>query len=573
MPTAKKKIGGLGLFSRQADGNSGGPGVLTSPRAAVVGLPATPAPQRELPQLQPPPEIVTARQDLPAALAIRSIPMPKGGRFSSAQPGTASIGLPPTQHFHPMQRTRTSASDTGRGPSRAGQATNAWEDSTVASMFGDNESRAASDRYRGRTVPVPNGSHVRQLSDVTYQPQIQPQSPLVRNSQQLQMKQGESVPFVLAEDGFLTVVAHPAGQGVPTLAPLNLPVKVERTEEPYQQQYQDEPFDTPTKPAPLRRTKFPHRDTREGRRDSATSDVQSLGISPERPTDLGVQLDRLRVEERGHERMRRERERTGLLEARDRDRDLHHKRSTIFENLTPIPPEEPTFDNTRAAVAPTSSNNSSPKSLAELQRTPRTQAPRGPLPKLPPTASGVVSNLSNPLGLTGGNPLVRPGSQRIKEITKQERKRPLSPDYNDAELHAMSYADLKAQAFDFDPQQAALRQQQQSALVVPAGKPLEERLEYYQGTGLPDQKQFFGSLSVDEWEDAGDWFMSQFQSIMKKIKDNRRVKRQMVLSYEVQISEREEQVRGKVEGIAKTLEDLKNEGSTMMQGKDMDLDA
>ena len=50
-------------------------------------------------------------------------------------------------------------------------------------------------------------------------------------------------------------------------------------------------------------------------------------------------------------------------------------------------------------------------------------------------------------------------------------------------------------------------------------------------------------------------------------------KRKLVEAFEEEIAEREEAVRGKAEGIDKTLEDLKNEGQTMMAGKNMDLEA
>jgi len=569
MPTAKKKLGGIGLFTRQADGNVSGPGA--SPRVGVVGLPATPTPQRELLQLQPPPEIVTARQDQPAPLAIRSIPVPKGSRFANSQPHTATMSLPQTQHFHPMQRTRTSASDTGREPPRSAQ--NAWEDSTVASMFGDNEGRPASDRFRGAAAL---GNHNRHYSDAAYQ-RAHP-SPPNRNNRQ--SAQEDNLPFVIGDGGLLRVISQPVIRGGPGAATLNNPISTNFMHEPATLQAEDlyqadlQPFDTtPTKHNPLRRTRLPHRDP-QPRRDSfgaQSSDAQSLGMSPERPAEAGNQIERVRIEERQHERTRRDRERQRDLERNrdaDLERELHHKRSTVFENLTPVI-DEAAFDNTRAAVIAPDSSNGSPGSNKEaVQRTPR--PPRQPLPPIPQT--GYAGNSNNPLGLGAGSH-GRNGTRRFKETAPSEKRRRLDLDYNDAELARMSFSDLRAQEFDYDPQQAALQQQQQIVAMPPNNGTLEEQLEHYKTKGGLDQHQFFTRISVDEWEEAGDWFLAQFADVVGKMRKARKNKRKLVESFEADISVREEAVRSKIEGIAKTLDELKQGGQTMMEGKDTDLEA
>lgn len=135
----------------------------------------------------------------------------------------------------------------------------------------------------------------------------------------------------------------------------------------------------------------------------------------------------------------------------------------------------------------------------------------------------------------------------------------------------MSYADLREQAFDYDPQRAAL-QQQQNITTTPANGTLEERLEHYRRKGTMDQHDFFTRVTVEEWEEAGDWFLMQFAAVMGRMRQARREKRAIVQRFEEDIAAREEAVRGKMEGIAQTLEDLKQEGQTMMEGRDMDLE-
>ncbi|KAK3687271.1 extracellular mutant protein 11-domain-containing protein [Podospora appendiculata] len=606
MPTAKKKLGGMGgLFTRQADGSVTGPG---SPRA-VVGLPATPAPvansrndanhaqhqhqqhqqqqqQQQHPQLQPPPEIISRQQhqqqqqqyqyqqqqqqqqqqrqqhqqqqnqqnqrQQDQSASPRSIPVPRTGRYTATSQPAPAMSLP-AQHFHPMQRTRTSASD------NAVRGQNAWEDSSVGSMFGDHESKAASEsRFRGH-----QGNHVRQYSDAVYQRTHQ--SPAIVRTQPSQ--HDENLPFVIGENGLLKVITGPpaTSSGAPALnstmsGGLHQEMRLEDVYQDDRQLYEN----TPTKLNPLRRTKLPHRDARELKRDSFpdraaagySSDAQSLGMSPERSSEHGEQIEKVRLEERMRRDREREQERE-LERQRERqlehERELHHKRSTVFEDLVPIEPDDPTFNNTQAAVIIPISESSGEDIKEALQRTPRA-ARHAPPPQQ-----------SNPFG---EGSLARAGSRRLKEPSKDlTKKRRLSLDYNDAELNRMSYSDLRTQSFDYDPQAAALQQ-----TTVPSGGSLEERLEHYKGKGGMDQHQFFTRISANEWEESGDWFLEQFTSVVLKMKKARKEKRKVIEQFEGEIAAREEAVRGKIENIGRTLEDLKQEGQTMMAGKEMDLE-
>jgi predicted YcjX-like family ATPase len=134
----------------------------------------------------------------------------------------------------------------------------------------------------------------------------------------------------------------------------------------------------------------------------------------------------------------------------------------------------------------------------------------------------------------------------------------------------MSYTDLRSQGFDYDPQAAAL--QQTTALLPPTGGSIEERLAHYKCQGSMDQHDFFTRLSVDEWDEAGDWLLAQFGGVVQRLQQARRAKRRLVQRFEDEVSAREEAVRGKIEGIGRTLEDLKQDGQSMMQGKEVDLE-
>lgn len=634
MPTARKKLGGIGLFTRQADGPasmpvSSNPLSSPNPRPSTVGLPLGPG----LPstrELQPPPEIVTARQErdslVPAALAVRALPAPKPGRFSSTYPssanapGAASTSLPSPPaaanqlHLHPMHRTRTSASETGPRDNTARTA-NAWEDSTVASMFGDSEGRPASDRFRAQSA-IPAAAHPRQHSDAGHQRTVRV-SPTKRikapQHQHQNQNHAENLPpFMFGDGGLLKVISQPptSQNRLATVSSGVLHDPPSAKEEHIHEQQEYVPFETtPTKLNPVRYTRAPPKDIRELPRGSFSpngfsSEANSLDMSPERrlpqmrpmspdrPTEPIHAIEKIRMDERVQERQRREREMARELELqeqrelareqpREQPRELHHKRSTVFEHVEPVSLDEPTFNNTRAAVVGPveSSTNSSPKSVTEAaQRTPR-QPPRQPLPA-PPAYAGFPPANAPPMGPLD-NSLTRTGHRRFKPPTapssKESKKRRLSPDYNDADLHRMSYADLLQQDFDYDPQQAALQQppRQPSAplLLNPEAASLEDRLEFYQKQGGLDQHTFFTRMPMREWDEAGDWFLARFGDVVNRMREARKNKRKLVEAFETEISTREEAVRVKVEGIAKTLEDFKAEGRSMMEGKEMDLEA
>ncbi|KAL2158629.1 hypothetical protein VTH06DRAFT_4111 [Thermothelomyces fergusii] len=617
MPATKKKLGAIGLFLRQADGSvaagGGGPqgGSTSSPRAGrrrSVGHapPATPAPalpgpgprsasatgQAQLRQPQPRHEIAANRQegqlpDTPATSKPRSASKTRSSSRQAArsQP-SASVSLP-SHDPHPMQRSRTSASDPAR---EAPRGHNAWEDSTVASMFGDNESRAGSERLR-----APQGGHGRHFSDVPPPQRALPRPP----SRAQHTKHDDSLPFVIGENGMLKVVSPSGGQKAPETAPAPLAFGATTAGDIFDEQsiMQDDPYDegrptfeTPTKTNGLRRAKLPYRENREVRGNASPEragpghplETQTVSLSPERDTETVGHIDKIRLQERLARERKREREREWEREReREREREKERLREQErnvqnqqqpdpFESPTPIDFDDPDFNDTKAAIVASSSAIDADALQEALERTPRAnrQAPK----QLP-----APLNHNDILG-EGPPPLGRAASRRQKSPTKElapnaaptttSRKRRQSLDYNDAELHAMSYSDLRNQDFDFDPQTAALQQPS----LPPTGGSIQERLEHYKSKGSVDQHQFFTRISLEEWDEAGDWFLEQFGSIMQRLREARKAKRRLVQQYEDEIAAREEAVRGKIENIGRTLEELRKDGQTMMQGKDVDME-
>ncbi|CCC14465.1 hypothetical protein SMACR_09271 [Sordaria macrospora] len=601
-------------------------------------MPSIPGPSRQLPNQPVTPSLLNptvytppTREQRAAAAASR------GGRntSTSSAPGTShhltsSVSFPAQgQPSRPMHRSRPSAPENGQRP-------NAWEDSTVASnMFGDQESRdGRSESNHERQI---NGAHHPQLvrgrhySDTAFprSNNTQPQHPAVTQQQPKSARptpdHDENLPFVIGEGGILTVLEVPRNRNDPDAVALNKTIEaITKEREPtikIEDEYEGDRAafnSTPTKQlGAFQRTRLPHRDPRKGGsvrggQGGYTSDVQSPGMS----SDTGADLEKSRIEqrlrrEREHERLReQEREKERIRKEanrrereRKRQHEIQHQRSTVFDDLTPVESEvpplpTPNFNNTQAAVVPSSSGGFDPDMSSPGNVTPKASGSRhlhpSQIPKqqpLPPQLKDASIALARTTSRRAKEKEVQKPQQQHQQqkqqnpctsplpILEQAKKRRLSTlDYDDAQLYKMPYTTLLTQSFDEDPQEEAEKQQAQATTKLqqddrpPADASLEDKLQHYKTKPTAQQAEFFTHMKIDEWDDAGDWFLDQFTSVAKRIKDARRAKRKMVENFEVEVAEREGAVRGKIEKIGRTLENLKEEGKTMMQGKEMDLE-
>ncbi|KAK2072355.1 hypothetical protein P8C59_006713, partial [Phyllachora maydis] len=448
--------------------------------------------------------------------------MPRTGRYASAsQQPRGTMTPPPAVQPHAMQRTGTVNSEQGGPEVKLGGA---WEDSTVGSMF-------ATDSERG--IPKDSDSqngHGRSYSEAgTYQ-RARGASQLYRGQPVQSRSNGddEDLPFVIGHNGFLRVVNGPADEPRPTSGPmmadtpadskrLKVPKPTEVAFEDQRPHYET----TPTKSG-LRRAR---RDGQENKRSSFTERLHALPDSPS----------------------------SGMTP--ERSPEAAPKRSTGFQHLGPLDEVSANFDKTRAAVGLPSSDEQSDDDMEDvsLHDTPRASRQPRALP------NGHMQESRHETGAHGRRAKEPAAAAQPSKKRSQDR---ISLDYNDAELDQMSYADLRAQAFDFDPQKAADRQ-----TATPSAGTLEAKLQHYRAKDSETQHQFFTGLSVTEWEEAGDWFLEQFTAAVAGFKTARRAKRDLVRQFEAEVDAREEAVRGKTEGIGRTLCDLKQEGQSMMQGK------
>jgi len=132
-------------------------------------------------------------------------------------------------------------------------------------------------------------------------------------------------------------------------------------------------------------------------------------------------------------------------------------------------------------------------------------------------------------------------------------------DYNRELLAKKPYAELENESFDFNPN-VSLRSGSAEAS-------LEEQLA--NGRKLPQEEksQMFDGLTIDAWEEAGDWFMKEFEGLMKRMRETRQGKRKLAMDFERQIATRQDAVEAHDRGIEKALGEMKQGGRDILRTK------
>lgn len=146
---------------------------------------------------------------------------------------------------------------------------------------------------------------------------------------------------------------------------------------------------------------------------------------------------------------------------------------------------------------------------------------------------------------------------------KDKKRRLPSLDYDDKILSSMTYQDLQEEPFDVVPQIPGMNGHDMST------SKLTTRLEQFQQQGEHEQRQFFANMSIEDWEDSGDWFADQFSDIMKRLRNARREKREMIRSFETEASHREEAIRLRTDAIDRKLTRMKQDGQRVVGDKDL----
>jgi hypothetical protein len=162
------------------------------------------------------------------------------------------------------------------------------------------------------------------------------------------------------------------------------------------------------------------------------------------------------------------------------------------------------------------------------------------------------------------NPTTSQASARAaKAPTPNERSE--LPEYSDESLRKMAYADLEKEPWE----KADYKKGFQLAKPLKDNSSLQEKLEHYTFKVEEQDAQvaFFSQLSLEEWEEGGDWFVERFTELLTEMKKKRMEKKQIAKKYEDEISNREKLVRGKSDHLDREFRDMRVGGEGILKGK------
>ncbi|KAF2489497.1 hypothetical protein BU16DRAFT_531776 [Lophium mytilinum] len=152
----------------------------------------------------------------------------------------------------------------------------------------------------------------------------------------------------------------------------------------------------------------------------------------------------------------------------------------------------------------------------------------------------------------------QPQHQRESSPTETEEEN--YEDYDRPALLQMDYKELKNESFDTIPRGKTLPLSDEMKKA-----PLENRLAFVQQKlSLEDQNKFFSSISTREWEEAGDWFLGRFGSIVKRMTEVRKEKRKRAIEFENEIEKRHEHVAKRHKTVEDAMAKMRNKGQTLL---------
>ncbi|EDU44208.1 hypothetical protein PtrSN002B_001026 [Pyrenophora tritici-repentis] len=148
---------------------------------------------------------------------------------------------------------------------------------------------------------------------------------------------------------------------------------------------------------------------------------------------------------------------------------------------------------------------------------------------------------------------------RLDEVPVEDVQTP-DCDYDFEVLTKMKYDDLKNENFDTDP-----RARPRVLAEEENQKDLSARLKFVQRTlDVGQQAEFFNSLPSREWEEAGDWFLDQFQSIIQRTRQARQKKRKLAQEFETEVEKRHEHVSKKQHQVQQAMDRMKAQGEGLV---------
>ncbi|KXS99222.1 hypothetical protein AC578_6885 [Pseudocercospora eumusae] len=189
--------------------------------------------------------------------------------------------------------------------------------------------------------------------------------------------------------------------------------------------------------------------------------------------------------------------------------------------------------------------------LLPKQRANRTEDPLEQRPVLPSEAEQEYSDGADPS--FNGYPSANGDDEQYPPVDE-------NLDYEVKELVKMDYSRLKAMPVDADPYILPF---EFDAAEQPAT--LDEKFKAAASLPPDTQAEFFATLNLEEWEQAGDWFLVRFGDLANRFKNARNAKRRAAREFESEIERRHEMVAKKQKCIEIAMNDMKESGGKVLQ--------
>lgn len=144
----------------------------------------------------------------------------------------------------------------------------------------------------------------------------------------------------------------------------------------------------------------------------------------------------------------------------------------------------------------------------------------------------------------------------------REAHEPAPLDHSPSKIYGMTYTDLKTASFDVDPN---VTESGHLSALQP-DDPLPKKLEALGPMDLRAKQDYFASLGIEEWEEAGDWFLESFAKLTERFKIARQEKRKIARDFENEIEQRHESVAKKQKLTAGAFDEMRESGGKVLQG-------
>ena len=133
-------------------------------------------------------------------------------------------------------------------------------------------------------------------------------------------------------------------------------------------------------------------------------------------------------------------------------------------------------------------------------------------------------------------------------------------DYDPPKLHTLTYATLHDEPFDHSPRRST-HSSSPSAL--------SRRLHRILSNHSPEQQsQFFTTLPLSEWREAGEWFNKQFGELTAQLAQKREEQREIARRFEAEVKRREEAVQREMKTVEEEMDEMRRSGGLVLRGRE-----